>query len=332
MRIAPHSQVEFAGVGFYVPEKRLTNDDLARMVDTSDEWITPRTGIKERRIAAPDQASSDLGYEASVKALAAAGVEADELDLIICATCTPDHAFPSTACVLQHKLGAVNAAGYDLSAACSGFLYGCIQAAGLIQAGMCRNVLVVGAECISKVTDYTDRGSCILFGDGAGAVVLRPSSEPSRELLWAEMGADGSRPEILLIPAGGSRMPASPETVQARQHYIELQGREVFKLAVAKLIELIKRIPKKCGIPLSDIDLVIPHQSNMRIIETSCRRAGIEFEKAYANIDRYGNSSAASIPIAMTEAIEEGRLKRGDLVLMLAFGGGVTWASYLFRF
>jgi 3-oxoacyl-[acyl-carrier-protein] synthase-3 len=324
--------VEFAGFGSYVPEQRLTNDDLERMVDTSDEWIMTRTGIKERRIAAPEQAASDLATEAGRRALEAAGVEPGEIDAVICATITPDHIFPATACMVASSLGAAGAFAYDLLAACSGFVFACSQAAGMIESGMCRNVLVIGTECLSRITDYEDRSTCVLFGDGAGAAVLRHATDPSRQLLMLEMGADGASPEILWVPSSGSRLPASPDVLQGGEQFIKLQGREVFKIAVTKLIELIQRVPETCGIAPEDIDLIIPHQMNSRIIETSCRRAGIGLDRVYVNIDRYGNTSAASVPIATAEAIEEGRLQRGNLALMLAFGGGLTWGSLLFRY
>jgi len=332
MRSSKPLKVEFAGVGHYVPEKRLTNQDLERMVDTSDEWITTRSGIKERRIASEDQASSDLAFEAAKVAMEQAQLSGEELDMVICATITPDYLFPATACVVQDKLGAVNAMAYDTLAACSGFVFSCAQAASAISAGICSNALVIGTECLSKITDYEDRSSCVLFGDGAGAAVLRASSSPEREFLFLEMGVDGSRPEILFLPGGGSRMPTSEKTLADRQHYMKMMGREVFKYAVEKLVELIKRIPQECDISLDRIKTVIMHQMNIRIIETSCRRSGFPFEKAYVNIDKYGNTSAASIPIAMSEACADGTLERGDLGLLLSFGGGLTWGSLLFRY
>jgi 3-oxoacyl-[acyl-carrier-protein] synthase-3 len=253
------------------------------------------------------------------------------VDVIIVATCTPDYLFPATGCLVQAALGAQNAMAFDLEAACSGFVYGFACASTMVATGMSRTALVIGAEALSRMTDYTDRRSCILFGDGAGAVVLRPSQNAS-EVLYSELGADGSQPEILMIPAGGSRMPASAETVETRQHYMKLEGREVFKQAVNKLIELLERVPERTGVELAEIKMVIPHQSNVRIINSALERAGLSVEKAYMNIDRVGNTSAASIPLAMAEAVQRGELERGDLVLFLAFGGGLTWASTLLRY
>jgi len=331
MHTAKHLSVEIAGTGSYLPERVLSNFDLEQMVDTSDEWIVPRTGIRERRIAAKNEATSDLAAAAARKALANAGLPAEELDAVLVATCTPDHLFPATACLVQDAIGARNAMACDLEAACSGFVYGFVYAAGLITAGMAQNILVIGAETLSRLTDYTDRRTCILFGDGAGAVVLR-SSQNGGEMLYAELGADGSRPEILEVPAGGSRLPASHQTVDERKHYMQLQGREVFRLAVTRLIKLMQHIPERTGVALDDIKMVLPHQSNVRIIKSALERSGLELEKAFMNIDTVGNTSAASIPLAMAEAVASGELVRGDLALFLAFGGGLTWASGLFRF
>jgi 3-oxoacyl-[acyl-carrier-protein] synthase-3 len=323
--------VEIAGLGSYLPDAVLTNEDLSRMVETSDEWIYPRTGIRQRRIAAEDQATSDLALSASRQALERAGMDAAELDAVIVATCTPDHAFPATGCLVQAGLGAVNAMAYDLEAACSGFLFGLGNACGMISAGMADNVLVVGAEVLSRITDYSDRASCILFGDGAGAMALRRARNGG-QMVYCEMGADGAWPDILKVPTGGSRRPITHEALDRHEHCIRLQGREVFRLAVNKLTELIDRIPERTGIALGEIKLVVPHQSNMRIIRSACERSGLDPDKAYANIERVGNTSAASIPLAMAEAVENGRLERGDLVLLLAFGGGLTWGAALARY
>jgi 3-oxoacyl-[acyl-carrier-protein] synthase-3 len=323
--------IEMASVGVYLPERILTNDDLERMVETSDEWIVQRTGIRERRIAADDQATSDLATAAARQALAGAGMEAAELDAVFVATCSPDFAFPATACLVQAAIGATNAMACDLEAACSGFLYGLSWGCGMIVSGMARNVMVIGAETLSRMTDYTDRASCILFGDAAGATILRPSRNAG-QVLYMELGADGSNAEMLLTPAGGSRNPASLETVERREHYMRIQGREVFKLAVNKLIELLQRIPQATGVPLDDVKLVIPHQSNVRIVNSALQRVGLDTGKAYMNIDRVGNTSAASIPVALAEAVANGSVQRGDLVLFLAFGGGITWGSVLIRY
>ncbi len=325
--------VRIAGLGAYVPDKVLDNSMLEQMVDTTDEWIVRRTGIKERRIAAPRQATSDLAAAAGRKALKAAGLAARDVDAVILCTCTPDHVFPATACIVQTAIGAVNAFGYDLQAACSGFLFGLMQGAALIDSGMAENVLVIGAETLSRFTDWEDRSSCILFGDGAGAALLQKESAPGGgEVVFCEMGGDAARADILEVPAGGSRLVASEETVRQRRHYMQLQGREVFKLAVGKLGELVDTLEEKTGVDMKDISLIIPHQSNERIIRSVCDRAGLPQERAYMNIERMGNTSAASIPIAMEQAVGEGKLKRGDIALLLAFGGGLTWGATLLRY
>ncbi len=323
--------VEIAAVGSYLPERVLTNHDLEQMVDTSDEWIVPRTGIHERRVAAHGEATSDLAAAAAVEALAAAELDAADLDILLITTCSPDYLFPATGCLVQSAIGAENAMACDLEAACSGFVYGIAYTGAMIASGMARNALVIGAEALSRITDYTDRRSCILFGDGAGAAVLR-RSQNGGELLYSELGADGSKPNILIVPAGGVRNPASHQTVDARDHYMKLQGREVFRLAVNKLTELLLRIPERTSVTLDEIKMVIPHQSNIRIIQSAFERANLDVEKAYMNIGTVGNTSAASIPLALAEALEKGQLDRGDLVLLLAFGGGLTWASSLLRY
>jgi 3-oxoacyl-[acyl-carrier-protein] synthase-3 len=323
--------VEIAALGSYLPERALTNQDFEKMVETSDDWITQRTGIKVRRIAAENEATSDLAVRAARMALERAALDPQAVDAIIVATCTPDYHFPATACLVQSAIGAKNAAGFDLEAACCGFLFGLNHAAAAIAGGLLKNVLVIGAETLSRFTDYSDRGSCILFGDGAGAVLLTPSRNGG-ELIYCEMGSDGSGGDLAIVPAGGSRNPASEETVRQRAHYMRLNGPEVFKWAVNKLGELVTRMPEQTGIPLDDIKLIVPHQSNVRIIQSFCQRAGIPEGKAYINIDRVGNTSAASIPLALDEAVQEGRLQRGDLVLLLAFGGGLTWGTALLRY
>lgn len=323
--------IEIAGLGSYLPERVLSNADLEGMVATSDEWIVQRTGIRERRIAADGQATSDMAIVAGRHALESAGMEAGDLDAILVATCTPDHLFPATGCLVQAALGADGAMACDLEAACSGFLYALSWAGGMVSSGMARNVLLIGAEALSRITDYTDRRSCILFGDGAGAAVIRPARNGG-EVLYMELGSDGSCPEILMIPAGGSRSPASHETIDGRDHYMHLQGREVFKLAVNKLVELMQRLPEVTGISLDEVSLVVPHQSNTRIVDSALRRVGLDPGKAYMNMERVGNTSSASIPLALCEAFEQGELRRGDLVLLLAFGGGLTWGSALIRY
>lgn len=318
------------GLGLNVPERRLTNFDLESMVDTSDEWITQRTGIKERRIVLDHQASSDLAEEASKEALAQAGVPAEELDLIVVATITPDMLFPSTACFLQSKLGAMNAAAFDVSAACSGFVYGLAVADSFISTGRARNALVCGSEVLSKFTDYSDRRSCVLFGDGAGAAVLSPSTR-RREIVYTFLGADGRGASAMMLPAGGSRNPASPATVASRLHYMQINGREVFELVVKKMGELIADAMEKCKLQPSDVKLIVPHQVNYRIIASACRMTNIDLERVYLNIDRYGNTSSASIPIALCEAERAGKLSEGDVVILVAFGAGLTWGSAVIR-
>lgn len=314
------------GRGKYNPERRLTNQELETMVETNDEWIVSRTGIRERRIAAPDQATSDLAYEASLKALQAAGITADQLDLIIVATITPDMFFPSTACLVQEKLGAKKAAAFDLSAACSGFIYALANASGFIAMGTYKYVLVVGADTLSRITDYTDRNTCVLFGDGAGAVVLGPVPE-GRGFQSFKLGADGGGGDLLCIRGGGSRLPATAETVAAGHHYLYMNGRDVFKFAVRIMGSAAEEALDMAGLTKDDIDLLIPHQANIRIIQASLERLNLPEEKCMINVDRYGNMSAASIPVALAEADEQGRLKEGDRLVMVGFGGGLTWGA-----
>jgi len=318
--------VGILGVGMHVPEKVLTNRDLEAMVDTSDEWIVSRTGIRERRIASRDQASSDLAYEASLKALERAGIAAEDLDLILVATITPDMAFPATACILQDKLGARKAAAFDLSAACSGFIYGLAAASSFISTGMYKYVLVVGAECLSRITDYEDRNTCILFGDGAGAAVLGPVREGAGFRSFV-LGADGSGGDLLKLPAGGSRLPITGEVLAQRLQYLKMAGRDVFKFAVRVMGNSADEALEKAGLSREDIDLLVPHQANMRIIQAALERLGLEPEKCAVNLDRYGNVSAASIPIALAEAVETGRVKSGDRLLLVGFGGGLTYGA-----
>jgi 3-oxoacyl-[acyl-carrier-protein] synthase-3 len=318
--------VGILGTGKYVPERRLTNQELEQMVDTNDEWIVTMTGMRERRIAAPHEATSDLAYEASLRALAAAGITADQLDLIIVATITPDTFFPSTASLLQDRIGAKKAAAFDLSAACSGFIYGLANATGFIATGVYKHVLVVGAECLSRITDYTDRNTCILFGDGAGAVVLGEVPE-GRGFKAFELGSDGSGGELLRLRGGGSRLPSSESTVAERRHFIEMNGREVFKFAVRIMGSAAEEALAKAGLEKSDIDLLIPHQANIRIIQSALDRLNLPPEKCMINLDKYVNVSAGSIPIALAEAVEEGRVKEGDCLVFVGFGGGLTWGA-----
>lgn len=318
--------VGILGIGKYVPERRLTNKDLEQMVDTNDEWIVTRTGIRERRIADPAQATSDLAYEASLAALRSAGLTAEQIDLIIVATITPDMFFPSTACLLQERLGAKQAAAFDLSAACSGFIYGLATATSFIKSGMYRRILVIGAETLSRITDYTDRNTCILFGDGAGAVVVGEVPE-GRGFRSFELGADGGGGELLRICGGGSRLPSSEQSVADRKHFLEMNGRDVFKFAVRVMGSSAEEALAKAGLGKDDIDLLVPHQANIRIVKSALERLGLPEDKAIVNLDRFGNVSAASIPLALAEAVETGRVKEGDRIVLVGFGGGLTWGA-----
>ena len=314
------------GWGKCVPDKVVTNHDLARTLNTSDEWIRERTGIRERRIAAVTDSTSTLAVSAARVALGVAGLPPEELDLIIVGTVTPDYPLPSTACLVQDALGASSAAAFDLVAGCSGFVYGLTIGSQMIQARSCRNVLVVGSDIMSRVTDATDRNSRILFGDGAGAFVLQGSDEPGG-VLSSWLGSDGSGSKLLTIPAGGSRCPASPATVREGLHYIQMSGREVFRFATQILRRAVAEAVARAGLGIADIDLVIPHQANVRIIQSAARALDLPLEKFYVNIAKYGNTSAASIPIAACDAVEEGRLKPGARVILVGFGAGLTWGA-----
>ena len=322
--------VRFLSSGSYVPERVLTNQDLERMVDTSDEWITTRTGIKERRLVAPDQAASDLAEIAGRRAMEAAGVRPEDLDAIIVATVTGDHLFPSTSCLVQARFGATNAFCMDVSAACSGFLYGCDVAHSFIASGKANLVLVIGVEILSKLTDFTDRNTCVLFGDGAGAAVIGVGDE-SHRILASHLGADGRHSTLIELPAGGSRIPTTAETLEQRLQFLRVKGNEVFKLGVRGMADACVKVLTEAGVSAPEVDLLIPHQANIRIIEATAKRLEVEPERVFINIDRYGNTSSASVPIAVDEAVQQGRLKDGDLLLLVAFGGGLTWGSTLIR-
>ncbi len=325
-----NQRASITGIGSYLPGKVLTNYDLEKMVDTSDDWIIQRTGIKERRIIENGQITSDLGTQASLRAMEDAGVSPNDLDMIITSTITPDHIFPSTSCFIQQKLGATRASAFDILAACAGFIYALSIGQSFVNSGAMETVLVVGAECLSTITDYTDRTTCVLFGDGAGAVVIQKSST-KHEILSTSLAADGSQADVLIMPGGGAKTPASIESVQQRTHYIQFRGKEVFKLAINNITNLILETVTKNDLTINDIDLIIPHQSNLRIIEATMEKLGLPKEKAFVNIDKYGNTSSASIPIAIDEARKEGRLSKGDIVMLVAFGGGLTWGSSVIR-
>ncbi len=328
----PTRSTVILGTGSYAPDRILTNEDLAKMVDTSDEWIVARSGIRERRIAAADQATSDLAVLAARRALDDAGVAASEIDLLVVATVTPDLPMPSTACFVQHKLGIPStAACFDLNAACSGFIYGLDTACALIGSGRYKKALVVGAEKLSSIVDWQDRGTCLLFGDGAGAAVVGASDTPGIGLIGTKLGALGEDTDLLCIPAGGGRTPTSPESIARGDHFIKMKGKEVFKLAVRVMEEAARDILEQHGLAATQIGLVIPHQANLRIIDAIAQYLELPVERFFVNVDRYGNTSAASIPIALDEARRAGRIKPGDLTLLVAFGAGLTYGSALIR-
>lgn len=318
-------KVGILGLGKYLPEKVLSNKDLEKIVETSDEWITTRTGIKERRIASGDEATSDLATAAARRALAAAKLKPEDLDLIIVATITPDMFFPATACLVQQKLGARAIPAFDISVACSGFIYGIAIAKQFIASGVYKHALVVASEKLSSVTDWTDRNTCVLFGDGSGAAVLGPVE--SGGILSTYLGADGSQGDLIKLPAGGSRIPASRKSVDDKLHYIKMNGSELFKHAVRIMADAALEATRPIGLSASDINLVIPHQANVRILNAAAKRMGLAPDKIYLNIEKYGNMSAASSAVALVEAVEEGRIKKGDKILLDAFGGGLTWGA-----
>ncbi len=318
------------GLGMSVPERVVTNDDLSQLVDTNDEWIRTRTGIRERRITDEATATSDLALIAAQNALADAGIDAAELDLIVCATTSGDYVWPSTACVLQAKLGAKRAGAFDLSAACSGFCYGLATADGFIKSGMMQKILVIGADTLTKQLNWKDRGTCVLFGDGAGAAVIAPCP-PDDGILTSVLCADGSGIESIWIPAGGTRTPYTHEVIDNGEHLIQMQGQEVYKFAVGIVPQSIKDALDKVCLRPQDVDLLVLHQANARIMYSIAERLEIPAEKVFVNVDRYGNTSAATIPIALTEAQQQGRLKRGDVVVTCGYGAGLTWATNVMR-
>lgn len=324
-------RVEIKSLATYVPPRLLTNADLEKMVDTTDEWIMQRTGIRQRHIVDPGVATSDLAAEAAKEAIKRAGLTPDDIDLIIVGTVTPDMLFPSTACLVQHKIGAHKAWGFDLSAACSAFTYALTVGSQLVAAGGVKNALVIGADVMSSIIDYTDRATCVLFGDGAGAVVLAPSSDPDIGILDFEHKIDGAGGSALYMPAGGSRMPASHETVDQRLHYVKQDGQAVFKFAVRNTGEVCERLLKRNNLTGHDLDLFVSHQANKRIILSAAERIGMPEEKVVINIDRFGNTTAATIPLALNDAVESGRLKKGHLIMITSVGAGFTVGSLLVR-
>lgn len=322
--------VGILGIGHYVPEKVLTNFDLEKIVDTSDEWITERTGIKQRHIAADSEATSDMSVLAAEKALADAGVAAEELDLVIVATASPDHAFPSTACLVQDRIGAKNAAAFDLSAGCSGFVYSLGVASQMIKSGLYNKALIIGAETLSRIMNWQDRNTCVLFGDGAGAAVIGVVDD-GYGVLGIDLGADGNGGKYLYQPAGGSRKPASAETVENNEHTIHMNGQEVFKFAIQIMGKTAKKALANAGMKPEDLDLLVPHQANLRIISSAAKRLKMPMEKVWVNVDKYANTSAASIPIALCEAQAAGALKKGDNILLVGFGAGLTWSAIVLK-
>lgn len=319
------------GIGHAYPEGILTNADLEKIVDTSDEWITTRTGIKQRHKAADDEYTSQFGTAAAKQAIERAGLDVKDVDLIICATTTPDQIMPSTGALIQAQLGAVNAAGMDVFAACSGFLYGLTMVESMIRTGQIRHALVIGAEVLTKYVDYTDRGTCVIFGDGAGAAVLGPVPE-GKGILATKIKSDGRYEEQLYAPGGGTKLGTTHETIDDRMHFFKMKGNELFKVAVRSMADISAEVVEKAGYSVEDVDVVIPHQANQRITDAVASRLGVPEDKVYSNIAEHGNTSSASIPIAIDECIESGKIKDGSLVLLTAFGGGVTWGGTVIRF
>ncbi|NLW87493.1 MAG: ketoacyl-ACP synthase III [Planctomycetes bacterium] len=329
--MADAQRAKIVGIGAALPQKVLTNADFEKFIETSDEWITQRTGIKERRVASEGETTATLAVEASRVALKNAGFEPTDLDLIICCTVTPEMPFPATACFVQAQLGATGVPAFDIIAACSGFLYGLTTACKYIETGMYRRILVIGADTLSRVTDYTDRGSCILFGDGAGAVVLEATTEPNKGVIYNVMHADGTGWDFIHVPGGGSRTPATHKSVDDGMHFVKMRGRDVYKFAVEKMQWLLGDCMSKCGLSTDDVAMVIPHQVNVRIIASATEKYNFPLEKVYMNIERFGNTSAASIPVALDEAWRLGRIKTGDTIMLVAFGAGLTWAGSVIK-
>jgi 3-oxoacyl-[acyl-carrier-protein] synthase-3 len=326
-RLSPGVGIALRGTGSALPVRVMTNSEFEKTLDTSDEWITTRTGIRARHVAGPGETTASLSLEAARRALGAADMSPQDIDLIVVATVTPEMMVPSTACFIQAGLGCRMIGAFDVVAACSGFLYALVIGSQFIHSGAYRNVLVIGAETLTRITDYSDRGSCILFGDGAGAAVLSATDDPSHGLRYFRLYADGSKPELLYMPGGGSRFPTSSRTVAEGMHFLKLNGREVYRFAVTRMTELIEEAMADCRLTIDDVAMIVPHQVNQRIIDSATKNLGFPPEKVMSNLDRLGNTSAASVPIALDEALRTGRVKTGDTVVLVAFGGGFAWAS-----
>ena len=322
--------VGITGVGSFVPENIMTNSDLEKIVDTSNEWIMDRTGIEERRIAEKGVATSDLSSIAAQRAMEDANVNPEEIDLILVATITADHMCPSTACMVQTQIGAMNAAAFDINAGCTGFIYALATAKAFVKSGIYKKILVIGAETLSKIVNWEDRNTCVLFGDGAGACIVEPCEE-GFGMIAEELGSDGTKGDVLIVPAGGSRQPTSKETVEEGLNFITMDGREVFKFAVRIMEKTSKSVLEKSGVNPEDLDLLIPHQANIRIIDSASKKLGLPSEKVFVNLNKYGNMSAASIPVALDEALKSKRIKKGQNILLVAFGAGLTWGGSLLK-
>jgi 3-oxoacyl-[acyl-carrier-protein] synthase-3 len=327
----PNQSVIITGTGSYTPANVLTNDDMSKIVDTSDEWIRTRSGISERCFAAEGETTSDMAVAAAEKAILAAGIDRKDIDLIIVATMTPDMPFPSTACILQSKLGLGNISAFDIQAACSGFIYALNTGCNMLRSGAYKKALIIGAEKMSSILDFKDRATCVLFGDAASAIIIEATDRAEVGVLGSITGSDGSDPSLLHQPAGGSKIPSSHESIDARQHFIKMNGKEIFKQAVRVMGQVSNDILEQYSLKADQIDLVIPHQANMRIIESLAKRMKLPMEKFHNNLDRFGNTSAASIGLALDEAYRKGRIESGDLVLLVAFGAGLTWGASLIK-
>ncbi len=326
------TRARIKGMGKAVPEKVLTNQDFEEFLDTSDEWIVQRTGMKRRHIVGDDESNGSLAIAAAKDVLAKTNTSPDELDMIICATITPEMPYPATACFVHEALGCGDIPAFDMSAACSGFVYGLGVASQFIQSGVHKTILVIGADAMSRTSDYTDRGTCILFGDGAGAAILEATDEPGKGLSYFTLHADGTGRDLIEMPAGGSKLPATHDTIDQRLHFTKMKGREVYKFAVERMQWLMKQCMDASGLTAEDVDLVVPHQVNMRIIDSASQRSGFPREKVFVNIEEYGNTSAASVPIALAEAMDAGRIQDGSTVMLVAFGAGLTWAGAMLQF